>query len=98
MRRDLSSTNIEEFYEEIKDKYDISFEECKLVCIAPFNMIKEVMNNSIFKNIRLKYFGTFTVSKSRLKYNLKGLEEQYKNNLVSEERYLKRKKELENGL
>lgn len=85
---------IEEFYKEEGYKYDISIEECKLVCSAPFKIIKEVLSRGLLKNIRLQYFATFEVSSSRVKYNLKSLEESYSNGNISEERYNKRKEIL----
>lgn len=86
---------INEFYnKEIKDKFDISEEECKLICLAPFKMIRLVMSEGTLKDIRLQYFGLFKVNASRVKYSLKNLEKKFKEGQVSEERYLKRKQVL----
>lgn len=85
---------IEQFYQEEGYKYGISLEECKLICTAPFKLVKEVMSRGLLRNIRLQYFGVFEVSGSRVKYNLKSLEENYKNGTISEERYNKRKEIL----
>lgn len=85
---------IEQFYQEEGYKFGISLEECKLICTAPFKLIKEVMSRGLLRDIRLQYFGVFEVSGSRVKYNLKSLEESYKNGTISEERYNKRKEIL----
>jgi len=85
---------IEEFYREEGHKFGISLEECKLICTAPFKLIKEVMSRGLLRDIRLQYFGVFEVSGSRVKYNLKSLEESYKNGTISEERYNRRKEIL----
>lgn len=98
MKKGLSSDYIKEFYEEISKEYNLSYEECREICTTPFKMLKEIMNTGAFLDVRFKYFGLFKVSKSRLKYNLKGLEEKYSKGQISEKKYLKRKKELENGL
>lgn len=62
---------IEEFYETIKDKHNISLEECKLICNSPFKLVKEILNKGYLLPIRLKYFGIFAVSQIRLKYSIK---------------------------
>ena len=85
---------IEQFYQEEGYKFGISLEECKLICTAPFKLVKEVMSRGLLRDIRLQYFGVFEVSGSRVKYNLKSLEESYSNGTISEERYNKRKEIL----
>ena len=88
---------IEEFYEEVKHIYpDLSINEFKIICNSPFNFVKQVINRGTLKNVRFKYFGVFEVMPSRVKYSLKTLEENFKANKISEERYNKRKEILEN--
>ena len=90
-------TLIEEFYEENKHKYsDIPLSEFTSICNSPFKFIREVINRGLLKNIRLQYFGVFEVMPSRVKYSLKTLEENFKENKITEERYNKRKEILEN--
>ena len=87
---------IEEFYEEVKHIYpNLSINEFRLICNSPFNFVKQVINRGVLKNIRFQYFGVFEVMSSRVKYSLKTLEENFKNNKISEDRYLKRKAILE---
>ena len=87
---------IEEFYEENKHTYpDLSISEFRLICNSPFSFVKQVINRGVLKNIRFQYFGVFEVMSSRVKYSLKTLEENFKNNKISEDRYLKRKAILE---
>ena len=87
---------IEEFYEEVKYIYpDLSINEFRLICNSPFKFTKEVINRGTLRNIRFQYFGVFEVMSSRVKYSLKTLEENFKNNKISEDRYLKRKAILE---
>jgi len=88
------SNLIEDFYETIKHKYPITLEECKVICSAPFKFVKEILNRNLFKNIRLQYFGVFTVSSSRLGYSIKSLEESYKKGLIPKSRYEERMKVL----
>ena len=88
---------IEEFYEETKHLYpSISLSEYRNICNSPFKFTKEVINRGTLKNIRFQYFGVFEVMSSRVKYSLKTLEENYKSKKITEERYNKRKKILEN--
>ena len=87
---------IEEFYEENKHTYpDLSIDEFKIICNSPFSFAKQVINRGILKNIRFQYFGVFEVMPSRVKYSLKTLEENFKANKITEERYNKRKEILE---
>ena len=87
---------IEEFYEEVKHIYpDLSIDEFKIICNSPFSFAKQVINRGILKNIRFQYFGVFEVMPSRVKYSLKTLEENFKANKISKERYNKRKEILE---
>ena len=88
---------IEEFYEENKHIYpDLSIDEFKIICNSPFKFTKQVINRGILKNIRFQYFGVFEVMPSRVKYSLKTLENNYKTDKITEERYNKRKEILEN--
>ena len=87
---------IEEFYEENKHTYpDLSVNEFRIICNSPFSFAKQVINRGILKNIRFQYFGVFEVMPSRVKYSLKTLEENFKANKITEERYNKRKEILE---
>ena len=87
---------IEEFYEEVKHIYpDLSIDEFKIICNSPFSFAKQVINRGTLKNVRFQYFGVFEVMSSRVKYSLKTLEDNFKNNKISEDRYLKRKAILE---
>ena len=87
---------IEEFYEENKHTYpDLSIGEFRIICNSPFKFIKEVINRGVLKNVRLQYFGVFEVMPSRIKYSLKTLEENFKTNKITEDRYNKRKEILE---
>lgn len=61
------SNLIEEFYNVEGKNYNVSLEECKLICNAPFKFVKEILGRGILKNIRLQYFGVFEVSSSRVK-------------------------------
>ena len=87
---------VENFYNIEGKKYNITLEECNLICTAPFRFIKEVLNRGLLKNIRLQYFGIFKVSSSRVKHTLKSLEESYQKDLISEKRYEERKEILKN--
>ena len=87
---------IEEFYEEIKHIYpNLSINEFRIICNSPFKFAKEIINRGTLKNIRLQYFGVFEVMPSRVKYSLKTLEDNFKKNKITEEKYNKRKEILE---
>lgn len=86
---------IEEFYNVEGKNYDISLEECNLICGSPFKFIKEILNRGLLKSIRLQYFGVFEISQNKIKYSKKNLEEGYNKGTILESRYLKRKEVLD---
>lgn len=88
-------SNVEEYWDMVEDQYDITFEEFKRVCTSPFRFIKDSMASGILRNIRVKYFGVFTVSVRRVKFSRINLEKNYKSKVISEEHYKKRKKVLD---
>ena len=93
---DSTNSNIEQYFEEVKGTYGISFEHFKRICLTPFNYVKHIMSLGVLKNIRLQYFGTFEVSPSRVKYSKKNLIDSYQRGTISEERFNKRIKVLNN--
>ena len=80
-------TNIEEYYNEVKDQYNIDLEHFKFICNTPFRFVKKVMSSGILSNIRIQYLGTFEVSPSRVNFTRKTIQENYDNNLISKTRY-----------
>ena len=87
---------IREFYEETKHLYpNLSINEYRIICNSPFSFVKQVINRGTLRNIRFQYFGVFEVMPSRVKYSLKTLEENFKSNKITEDRYNKRKEILE---
>jgi len=81
------SSLIEEFYSTIQEKYTIGFEECQMICSSVFSFVKEKISVGEFKNIRLKYFGTFQVSSGRVKYYKEALENGYNKGSIDEVKY-----------
>lgn len=93
----LSSKDLlEEFYKEEGHKFDITLEECSLICSSPFKLTKEVLSRGLLKNIRLQYLGVFEVMAGRVQYSLKSLEKNYSESKISEKRYKERKEVLSN--
>ena len=90
-----STSTIEQYYETVREQYpNIDLEHFKLICTAPFKLVKKVMSSGILRNIRLQYLGVFEVSQSRVKYSKRTLTENYENGLISERRYTERLKVL----
>lgn len=93
---DTTQTNVEEYFEIVKDKYDIDLEHFKIICTSPFKFLKEIMSSGVLKNIRFQYLGNFEVSSGRVKYSKKSLQENFDKGLISERRYKERMKVLDN--
>lgn len=91
---DHSASNIEQYYETVKDQYNIDLEHFKIICTAPFKHVKQIMSSGTLRNIRLQFLGVFEVSQSRVKYSKKTLTDNYNNKLISEKRYTERLKVL----
>lgn len=93
----LSSNDlVEEFYNQEKEKYDLSLEEFKLICSSPFKLVKEVMASGILRNIRLQFLGVFEVLGRRVHYSLKNLEKNFEEGKITEKKYLERKQVYNN--
>lgn len=76
---------ITNFQEEFKDKYpDVSLEEMKLICTAPFEMMKEVMESGSLEDIRLQYLFVAKVSAPRVIRHLKDIYSKKSANNISE--------------
>lgn len=94
---DSNLTNIEEFYNEMKEYYpDLTLSDFNEICRTPFKYVKQVMSSGELKDIRLQYFGVFEVSPSRVKYNKKILKKNFEKGIVSENRYNKKMNILNN--
>ena len=85
---------IEDSYEKSEYKDLVSLEEYKLICRAPFKLVRESIQRGDMENIILQYFGSFKPSKSKMNFQLKALEEKFQKGHISESYYLKRKKIL----
>lgn len=79
--------NIEEYYNEVKDQYDIDLEHFKFICNTPFRFVKKIMSSGVLSNIRIQYLGTFEVSPSRVRFSKKSTQENYDLNLISKVKY-----------
>lgn len=93
---EYSTVVIEEFYNQSRFKENLTLYEFKLICTAPFKMLRHVMQTGILVNVRFEYFCVFEVSGSRVKYSRGNLEKNYKDGLISEKRYNERIKVLDN--
>lgn len=93
---DSNLTNIEEYFQEVGEEYNIEFDEFKKICLTPFLFIKEVMSSGKLKDIRLQYFGIFKVSPSRVTFSKKAIKENFDKGLISEDRFNKRMEVLNN--
>lgn len=88
-------TNIEEYYEEVKNRYDIDLEHFKFICNTPFRFVKKVMSSSILDSVRIQYLGTFEVAGSRVKYYKRIIQEKYERGEITKERYESKMKMFE---
>lgn len=83
------STNalIKAFYEENKSSLGMSESEVIALCSSPFKLVKEVISSGSLKDIRLKYFGIFKTTQTKVDYAKKKWGERLEKNLATEEEY-----------
>ncbi len=93
---DSNLTNIEEYYKEVSQQYPgLTLAQFNDICKYPFKFVKEVMSSGDLKDIRLKYFGVFEVSSSKVKFVKKNIKKSFAKGNISKERYEKKLKILE---
>lgn len=65
---------IEDFYEKQGSKYpEVSLKEMKLICTAPFTMMKEVMMEGNLEEVRIQHMFVARVSQARVIKHLKSI-------------------------
>ncbi len=90
---------IEEYYQDILKVYPhLTLEEVKTIILSLWNHVKEEMQKEDLPEIRLKYFGVFSVRPSRAKGQLNLLDSRLKNGNINEKQYNKFKTMLKNYL
>ena len=93
------SKAIEEYYQQVKDKYpDISFERFNAICRSPFNFIKELIRSARLPIIMVKHLGKFVPAVSRVKQRLEAEKVFFEKNIIDEETYKYRSTFLQNYL
>ncbi len=98
MRKE-SQELVEEYYDEIKDKYPgLTFEQLKEIVFAPWRFLKKEMESGELNEVRFKYFGTFQVYQGRAENMLINLKQRFKFHKIEPKQYYKLKEMLENFL
>ena len=84
------------FAREYLEKYpDLTIPELEVIADSTFKFVKDTMNSEVLKDIRFKYFGTFKVSKGKIYYGQKYIEENYKKGTMPDELYKRKIKMFE---
>ena len=90
---------IQEYYNTIKETYpDLTPEDCKEICSAPWKFLKQEIESGELPEIRFKYFGTFQVYKGRAENMLFNLKERFKLHKIDRHQYFRLKEMLEKYL
>ena len=82
----MSSRNplIKRYYEQVKDKYDISEDQFFEIIFTAFKYFRSRMNSEEIPDIRIKGFGSFQVFSTPVKYELKRLAKMVEQNKANE--------------
>lgn len=84
-----------QYYAKEQHKYpNLTLEEFRNCCIAPFTEVRECISEGEFKTIRLKFFGTFLIYPKKIKGLLANIEKKKIEGTITDERYERRKKLL----
>ena len=87
---------ISEFYKLIKEDYPhLTERQVKDVCFAPWEFLKETMQDGELNDMRFKFFGNFAVKEGRAISRLRDLKKRFLNKEVEAVLYFKYKKQLE---
>jgi hypothetical protein len=78
---------IQEYFEKVGGKYNISFERFNAICRAPFMFFRKQMEAPDFPTIHVKYFGKFTVFPGSAKNMLRFLEYKKGKGELTEEQF-----------
>lgn len=79
---------IQEYFDEVKDKYpSIPLEKFTVICRAPFMFFKKIMALRDFPRINVKYFGKFVVFPGSAKNIIKLMEISLKSGWITQEQF-----------
>jgi hypothetical protein len=93
------SKAIEQYYEQVKDKYpDVDFKEFNVICRTPFNFMKTLIRGTRLPIIMVKHLGKFIPSVARVKKKLVAEKAYFDRGYTDEETYEKRRNFLQNFL
>lgn len=84
------------YFEKIKDKYpELSYDQVKEIVLYPWFFLKSNMENGTFENVRLKYFGEFSVPLCRAKRLLEEAKMRFSKQWLTPKQFFKMKSNLE---
>ena len=84
------------YFESIQDKYpELSYDQVKKIVLFPWFFLKSNMESGKFENVRLKYFGEFSVPLCRAKRMLKEAKFRFSKQWLSPKQFFKIKSNLE---
>lgn len=90
---------VEEFYDENISKFpNVTLEETKEICFAPWRFLKQEMESGELPEVRFKYFGTFKVYRGRAENMLYNLKQRFKFHKIEPKQFFKLKEMLDNYL
>ena len=89
---------VNDFHETIKDKYEISLEELRILLKSPFIHLREIIESDKSEDIRFKNLGVFKIHKQSVRKLLEANEYKYKMRMIPEEEYEIMKIKLEKRL
>lgn len=86
---------IEDYYNEVKDKYPgIPFEKFLMICRTPFLFFRKAMESPDFPLIHVKYFGKFVVWPGNAKKIIELMKIFLRSGKISQEQFDNRTKDL----
>lgn len=81
---------IKEYFEEVKDKYNIPFDHFSMICKAPFLFFRKMMELPELPIINIKYLGKFIIQAGQAKKIINALNRQLSSGVITKEQFDRR--------
>lgn len=81
---------LNEFFEKDRETFpDLSYDQIKDIVAGPWRHLHRTMTEGNLEEVRIKYFGNFTIYPKKVQAELENLERRFKEGIVTEKDYIR---------